>query len=155
MIHFHLITVGRVRDKNLVKLCEDFARRLQRHARLKLVEVRDVPQGSVARALDREADAILSQIPKNVVSVALDEQGEAMSSTQLSQWLSSSATTGQSRFAFIIGGPNGLSDRVKNTADRSLRLSRMTLTHEMARLFLLEQLYRAMSIWRGEPYHRA
>lgn len=154
MIHFHLIAVGRVRDKNLASLCEDFARRLQKHARLKLVEVRDAPQESVERALDREADAILPQIPNNVVSVALDERGEEMSSTQLSQWLSSSATNGRSSFAFIVGGPDGLSDRVKSRADRCLCLSRMTLTHEMARLVLLEQLYRAMAIWRGEPYHR-
>lgn len=154
MIQIHLISVGRVRDKNLAKLCEEYARRLQRQTRLNQIEVRDAPQDRVAEALEREADGIIARIPKSAVSVALDERGEAMSSPELAQWLERSATAGRSHFAFIVGGPNGLSRRVKDKADRCLRLSRLTLTHEMARLLLLEQLYRAMSIWRGEPYHR-
>ena len=155
MTHLDVIAVGRVREKHITRLCDEYTRRLKRYARINVIEVRDGHGSTVADGLDRDADEILSRLPNNSVSVALDERGDAMSSKKLSQWLSTSATRGQSRFVFIIGGPDGLSDRVRERVDRSLRLSQMTFTHEMARMLLLEQLYRAMSIWRGDPYHRA
>lgn len=149
-----LITVGRLRDKPLQDLCDRYAKRVRRYARLDVIEVKDAKNSAGKRGVDLEGQRILQCVPAGAAVIAMDEKGKALGSAAVSEWLVGRARQGQPRFAFVIGGADGLSAAVKQRADVILQLSAMTLTHEMARMVLLEQLYRAMTIWRGEPYHR-
>ena len=149
-----LLAVGKIKDRNLSALCAEFEKRLRRYVRLAVVEVRDVRGVDVTTAMSREAKALENKLPAGATVVALTREGDAFSSTELASWLDCEANASRSSVAFCIGGPSGLESTFASKAKLRLSLSRMTLTHEMARLFLLEQLYRAMTIRRGEPYHR-
>lgn len=131
--------------------------RLSRYARLEMIEVREarkIESKDVARAVAAEGDALLAAVPKRAVVFALDERGEQPSSQGLAQMIAARMVGGDSSLAFLVGGALGLDPRVREAADATLSLSRMTLPHELARVVLLEQLYRAMTIHRGEPYHK-
>lgn len=154
MLHLTILAVGRLRQPSLAALCDDFAGRLKRYAKVRVVEVRDARSGQPEAAMVEEAAALEAKRPSGFGLVALDRLGRELSSEELSEWLASRANAGQSRWAFALGGPWGLDPGFVGRADLSLSLSRMTFTHELARLLLLEQLYRAMTIWRGEPYHK-
>ncbi|MCA9565451.1 MAG: 23S rRNA (pseudouridine(1915)-N(3))-methyltransferase RlmH [Myxococcales bacterium] len=154
MIRCTLATVGKIRDKNLARLSQEFEKRVSRYAQLRVVETPDIPPKSDGSHIDRWSSNLLAAAPNGSLIVALDEGGEVWSSEQFSSWLQERALRGQSDFAFLIGGADGLGDVSRKAANQVLSLSRMTFTHEMARVFFLEQLYRAMTIWRGEPYHR-
>jgi 23S rRNA (pseudouridine1915-N3)-methyltransferase len=102
-----------------------------------------------------ESDRLLARVPPGATVVALTRTGDSISSERLARDLDALAVSGAAGMAFMIGGAHGLSTRALQTADRRLRLSTMTLPHDLARLFLMEQLYRAGTIVRGEPYHKA
>ena len=148
-----LLAVGKVKDRHLASLCREFQRRLRRYARIAIVEVRDSRATDPAQSRLEESDALLAKLPQRTGLVALDVEGEQHSSPKLAAWLEARALAGQSRWAFAIGGPFGLSEALLDKARLRLSLSPLTFTHEMARFILLEQLYRAMTIWRGVPYH--
>lgn len=142
------------------ELSREYEKRLGRYARL---SVREVPetryQGSpgeadVAMILRREAAEIRRELAGRWYTVALDAHGHALSSEQLARRLGTLALEGTSAVAFVIGGSLGLCQELKREADLLLSLSAMTLPHQLARVVLLEQLYRAMTILKGEPYHK-
>ena len=141
-----IIAVGRMKDRRLAELVDDYLRRCQPLAGVQVSEVKDSRPEKEARDLL----AALGAPGGNELVVALDEHGEALDSVGFSRWL---GTHGSLRF--IIGGADGLAPAVKQRADRLLRLSRLTFTHEMARVLLAEQIYRGLAILRGLPYHRA
>jgi 23S rRNA (pseudouridine1915-N3)-methyltransferase len=135
----------------------EYQARAQRYWSLAVVEVKEerarksVPTASVIAA---ESDRLLERVPSGVTLIALTRTGDATSSERLARDLQGLALSGAPGMAFLIGGAHGLSDRALRNADRRLRLSTMTLPHDFARLILMEQLYRAGTITRGEPYHK-
>lgn len=149
-----VVAVGRLKEPHWRAAADEYAKRLRPYATLDLVEVadRDISR-DVAIARSAEADDILRALPAGAHVVALDEAGRERSSPELAAWLDDLAVRGVSHVAFVVGGSAGLDARVRAAARERLSLSRMTFPHQLARVLLLEQLYRAFRISRGEPYH--
>ena len=134
----------------------EYAKRMPRTARLDLVEVRPERRDegrTPAQMLDLEAERIAAALPSRAKTVALDERGREFTSAALARWMVGKLEDGIDT-AFLVGGPDGLAPSLKKNADTLMRLSAMTLPHGLARVLLAEQLYRAMSIVQGHPYHR-
>ena len=151
-----VVAVGRVRG-DLAVAVSDYEQRASRYWKLEVAEVsagasRGQPgPGAVMAA---EAERIIARIPTDLELVALTREGKGMGSSQLAGYLEERAVRSSPGVAFVIGGAFGLDEAVLSRARRRLSLSQMTLPHEMARLILAEQLYRAGTILRGEPYHK-
>lgn len=138
-----IIVVGKIKDRGLQAKIEQFRKWISAYAKLEVCELRD-------SNVEKEGVAILKELGKDKAFVfALSEEGKEFTSLKFSQKLANI----NKKVIFIIGGPLGLSDTVKQNVDCLLSLSQMTFTHEMARLFLLEQIYRAIDIARGGKYH--
>ncbi|MGH7443326.1 MAG: 23S rRNA (pseudouridine(1915)-N(3))-methyltransferase RlmH [Longimicrobiales bacterium] len=135
----------------------DYEARAARYWPLQVVEVREERAGRNAdpeRLRRAEGERLWQQVPTGAESVALTREGHALSSPELSDWLGQRALEAHAGVAFLIGGAFGLADEIVRRCTRRLRLSTMTMTHEIARLVLAEQLYRAGTIMRNEPYHK-
>jgi 23S rRNA (pseudouridine1915-N3)-methyltransferase len=152
-----VIVVGRARDP-LDHAVAHFEERAARYWKLEVVEVEGGVKGkgkaAPAAVMDAEAERILTQIPPGATVVALTREGRPWSSVRLSRFLQECALSSVREVDFVVGGAFGLSAAVLERADRRLTLSSMTMPHELARLVLAEQLYRAGTIQRGEPYHK-
>ena len=152
---FHVVAVGRVRHAALREACEDYLRRAGRYFKLQVLEIADATRGGrpLPDAIRVEGDALLGKIPKASVVVALSREGESEDSRgfadRMARWQRDARDV-----TFVIGGAGGLSPAVFARADGRLSLSTWTLPHELARLVLLEQVYRAGTILKGEPYHK-
>lgn len=154
-----IIAVGRLKEKYLVAGCQEYLKRLQPLAKVKIVELRDEPlptPGTAAEEQAKEVEAarILAAIPANAVTFALDPRGQEFSSAELADKLARYSVQGRSNFCFIIGGGAGLAQTVLDSSTEILSFSRLTFPHQLFRLMLLEQIYRALKINRNEPYHR-
>lgn len=147
-----VISVGKDRSGLFVPGVQEYSGRLQRVATVELLELAESKQSGL-RAKADEGQAILAKVPARSLLVALDERGKALSSVELSRWLAKARDEARD-VAFAIGGDEGLSEEVRARAQLQLSLSAMTLPHRLARLVLLEQVYRAFTILRGEPYHK-
>lgn len=152
----HLIAVGHKMPGWINAGYEDYARRMPPDLPLALTEIR--PGHRVAgedgvRARQIEAERILAALPGGAVPVVLDERGAQVTTRELATWLERWRAEGVSP-AFVIGGADGLDDSVKARAGKLLGLSKLTLPHALARVVLAEQLYRAVCIMKGHPYHR-
>ena len=152
----HLIAVGHKMPGWINAGYEDYARRMPPDSPLALTEIR--PGHRVAgedgvRARQIEAERILAALPGGAVPVVLDERGAQVTTRELAAWLERWRDEGVSP-AFVIGGADGLDDSVKARAGKLLGLSKLTLPHALARVLLAEQLYRAVCIMKGHPYHR-
>ncbi|MCL5292613.1 MAG: 23S rRNA (pseudouridine(1915)-N(3))-methyltransferase RlmH [Actinobacteria bacterium] len=150
-----ILAVGKLKEDYLRLAAAEYAERLARYARVSTVEV---PEEAIASRPERsvkslEAERVLSRIPEGYHVIALDRLGKEMTSEELAAYIEKQMTAGASRFAFVVGGPLGLDDEVLTRANLRLSLSRLTLTHQLARIFLLEQVYRSFKIIRKEPYH--
>jgi 23S rRNA (pseudouridine1915-N3)-methyltransferase len=133
----------------------EYAKRMPRGLKMELTEIRPEPRESgktAAQLLAAEAARIERTLPKGSLRVALDERGRELGSVQFARWFEAKKQDGRD-IAFLIGGPDGLAPGLKSGAEL-LRLSAMTLPHGLARVLLAEQLYRALSIIAGHPYHR-
>lgn len=156
-----VICVGKLGQDFLQKGCAEYAKRLGGYCELKVIElpeeqIRDktASKAQIKRALEKEGERILASLPKNAAPVALCIEGKLCSSEELAGFLRDQAVFGRGEAAFIIGSSHGLSDAVKQRAVLRLSMSRMTFPHQLARLLLLEQLYRAASINAGTKYHK-
>lgn len=140
-----IIVIGRMKDRRLAALADDYVARIRPLAPVEVVELKDADPR-------REAAAMVGRLgardPARPV-VALDEKGEDLTTADFARILGA-----HGGLAFLVGGADGLGDEARARADRTVRLSSLTLTHEMARILLLEQVYRGLSILRGLPYHR-
>ena len=160
MQNLTILCVGKLKEKFYADACAEYRKRLTRYCKLSLVELpeeRLPDEPSAARidaALSKEADAILEKLPRGGAVVALCVEGRPLSSEQLSDALARYATQGVSQVTFLIGGSFGLSERVKQKADLRLSMSPMTFPHHLARVMLLEQIYRAYQIQNGTKYHK-
>ena len=142
-----LVTIGKLKEKFLVDGVNEYLKRLRPFVKFEIREVAE--QKSVAE----EGKKILSQVPKENFLCVLDVAGKFLTSEDFAKKISDLRLKGVSDITFVIGGAFGLSDEVKNIADFRLSFSPMTFTHQMARLILVEQIYRAFKINRNEPYH--
>lgn len=136
---------------------DEYAKRMPREARVELVEIKPASRTEgkpVETVMEIEAERIAGTLPAACEIVALDERGKNPSTVELTELLKGWLGGGRD-VAFVIGGADGLHPSIKNKANRLLSLSRMTLPHGLARVLLAEQLYRAMSLLKGHPYHRA
>lgn len=150
-----LIAVGRLKERHFRDAAEEYLKRLTPYASIDMIEVpdRDVTRDE-ARALAEEGSAILRAIPDSAHVVVLEVGGTQRSSEEFSAWLAEGMLSGRSHVAFVIGGAAGLAPEVLFRADGRISLGPMTLPHQLARVVLLEQVYRAFRIMRNEPYHR-
>jgi len=137
--------VGKAKDRDVRSLLGDYYARIGRYAKLEEIELKDGQADEVAQRLSRN-------IPERSRVVALEVEGRALSSQELATWLGRAETESVQTVVFVIGGAYGLPQALSEKADLRLSLSAMTLPHRLARLFLAEQIYRAFSILRGEPY---
>lgn len=151
-----IASVGVPRSPGLAEAIREYERRATRYFRLRTVEVSpaSVPDRYAERAREEEGDALLEVLPAGLELVALARSGRPMSSRGLARYLGELATYSMPGAAFLLGGAHGLPPRVLERARYRLSLSAMTFSHELARLVLAEQLYRAGTILRGEPYHK-
>lgn len=152
-----VIAVGRLKADYARDGCADFVRRAGRHLDVEIVEVRDVPRHKNAdiNACKRaEAELMRAAIPLGAQLVALDERGRGWTSRAFAEWIGRQRDRAVPALAFLIGGPDGLDPALRDAADRVWALGEMTMSHELARLVLAEQLYRAGTLLAGLPYHR-
>lgn len=150
-----IVAVGRLKERFWREAADEYLKRLGPYADVRVVEVPDRdPARGEARALAEEAADVLRALPASARVMSLEIGGRQLSSEGLAERLESLATEGTSSVAFLIGGSLGLGDSALDRADERLSLGPMTLPHNLARVVLLEQLYRAFKIRRGEPYHK-
>ncbi len=160
MFSVTVICEGRLKEKYLRDACDEYSKRLSAFCRLNIHELTpkrlsDNPsRGEIENALIAEGKEILSKIPSGAKVYAMCVEGRQMPSEKLAHELEKCAASGFSNAVFIIGGSFGLSDEVKNRADFRLSMSQMTFPHQLARIMLLEQIYRAFSIQNGGKYHK-
>jgi len=153
-MRLRIVAVGKDRSGLYAPAVEEYARRLSRHARFEVVEVPEARRhAGTPRARDEEAEALLARVDPRERVVLLDERGEEPTSPELARRLERWLAGGKD-VALVIGGSDGHGEAVRARADETLSLSRMTLAHRLARLVLAEQLYRAFTIVKGEPYHK-
>ena len=160
MQRVNLITVGKLKEPFYLSAVQEYVKRLQRHCKLNCIELAeqrlsDEPsEAEVRRALAVEAAAIREKLPKGGAVIAMCIEGKELKSESFSSLLSSYALSGKSDVSFLIGGSFGLDEALKKEADFRLSLSPMTFPHHLARVMLLEQIYRACEIAAGSKYHK-
>ncbi len=151
-----LITIGKTDNKNLQSLIEDYSKRLGFYVSFNIEVILDIKNAknlSEAQQKQAEGNEIIKRVIKSDTLVLLDEQGKMYSSIQFSQFLQKKMNSGLKTLVFVIGGPYGFSDEIYERANEKISLSSMTFSHQMVRLFFIEQLYRGYTILRNEPYH--
>jgi 23S rRNA (pseudouridine1915-N3)-methyltransferase len=151
-----LLTVGKTTNPHLIKLQDEYQNRLKYYIPFDLTvipELKNTKNLSVAEQQEKEADLILKQLEINDEVILLDEKGKQYTSVGFSEFISKKMLASHKRMIFVVGGPYGFSERVYQRANGKISLSAMTFSHQMIRLIFVEQLYRAMTILKGEPYH--
>ena len=155
-----IIGVGKLKEKYLVQGIQEYAKRLTPYIKFQMVEVADekapdtLSDAEVSIVKEREGERILAHIKESAHVFALAIGGQLWSSEELAAEIDRLGTYGTSHVVFVIGGSHGLSDQVLRRAQQRLSFGRMTLPHQLMRLVLVEQIYRAVKINRGEPYHK-
>lgn len=155
MIKIKLVTVGTLKEKFLKDAINEYLKRLSRFAKVEIVELEESKIQSKSEELIKkeEGERILKRIKESDYLILLDLKGEMLSSEELSTKLKNLIDKGVSPLTFVIGGTLGLSEEVRKRANLSISISRMTFTHQMCRVILLEQIYRAFKIINNEEYH--
>ncbi len=152
-----ILWIGKTKNAWLRALTEDYLARIRHFFPCEVLEIRDVSRARDARGTDlqvAEAEEIGKMLPAGAKTVALDGSGEEMSSPDFADWIGSELNRGTRILAFVIGGPSGLHAAIREGARLRISFGKMTWTHEMCRVLLLEQLYRAACILRNIPYHK-
>jgi 23S rRNA (pseudouridine1915-N3)-methyltransferase len=150
-----IAAVGKPRDRHLAAAIEEYETRAARYWPLDVVEVREASGRGVEpeEARSREGERLLERVPGGAIVVACDERGDQLTSAEFAKLVNGARESARD-IAFVVGGAFGLPPTVRARATRSIQLAPFTLPHELARLVLAEQLYRAGTIVRGEPYHK-
>lgn len=151
-----LLAIGKTDDKNLQNLIQDYAKRLSHYVNFNFEIIPDIKNAknlSEAQQKNAEGEEILKYIELSDTLVLLDENGEHYTSVAFSNFLQKKMNSGLKNLVFVIGGPYGFSDALYETAQNKMALSSMTFSHQMIRLFFIEQLYRGFTILKNEPYH--
>ena len=154
-----IVGAGKLKEKYLRDGIAEYEKRLRPYADLRTIEIieermKDRPSPAEKdEVLRREGERLSAQIPQGAYLIVLDVGGEEMSSEKFSARIDRLMLMGESHIAFLVGGPFGLSDELRQRADLRLSFSQFTLPHQLIRLFLMEQIYRSFKISRHEPYH--
>ena len=150
------VWIGKTRRAPIRELVEAYIERVRRFAPVEITELRDRNDvgGDPRQIIEREGEDILSRIGDDTFVVVLDERGRELDSYKLAEFIEKHRVSGTKQMAFVIGGHNGLSEAVRKRASIVLALSRLTLTHELARVLLTEQVYRAFTIIHDLPYQK-
>lgn len=160
MLNIKIICVGKLKEKFYLAAAEEYRKRLGAFCRLELEELpesrlpAEPSPAEIAAALKKEAESISLRIPSGALVAAMCIEGKELDSVRFSELLSLCAVKGRSRIVFLIGGSVGLDESLKQRADLRLSMSQMTFPHHLARIMLLEQLYRAFQIREGSKYHK-
>lgn len=155
-----IICIGKLKERYLQDACAEYVKRLTKYCKLEILELKEeklpekAKEAEEEHVKEEEGKAILEKIKDSEYVITLEVLGEAISSEELSEKLDSLSLAGKSDIVFVIGGSLGLSEAVMKRSDFALSFSRMTLTHQMIRMLLLEQVYRAFKISRKETYHK-
>lgn len=151
-----LLTVGKTTQPYVIEGIDEYLKRLKRYTSYKtecLPDVKGTRSLTPDQQKEKEGENILSSMSQSDYVILLDERGKEYTSMEFAGYLQKIMASGRKRALFVVGGPYGFSKAVYERADAKISLSKMTFTHEMIRLFFTEQVYRAMTILRGEPYH--
>lgn len=150
-----LLCLGKTDSKEISSLLEDYEKRLRHYIRFERIELPDVKRKNLSPAQQKSAEAelLLKKLSPPDQVILLDEKGKEFRSVEWSAQLESKMIQGTKRLVFLVGGPYGFDEQIYQRADSKISLSRMTFSHQMVRLFFVEQLYRAFTIIRNEPYH--
>ena len=155
-----ILTIGKIKEPYLKQGISEYLTRIKPYAQIELLEVNDEPivdnphPSEIKKAIDIEGDRLLKLIKPNEYVISLDLNKKEMTSPEFAKYIEDKMVVGGSSITFIIGGSYGLSDALKNRANDAISLSKMTFLHQMTRLILLEQIYRAFKINRNETYHK-
>ncbi|GIN40065.1 23S rRNA (pseudouridine(1915)-N(3))-methyltransferase RlmH [Heyndrickxia oleronia] len=159
-MNISIITVGKLKEKYLKQGIDEYLKRLTSYAKVEIIEVPDekapeiLSETEMEQVKDKEGERILAKIHPDTHVIALAIQGKMKTSEELADTIDKLGTYGKSKIAFVIGGSLGLSKAVMDRSNESLSFSKMTFPHQLMRLVLVEQVYRAFRINRGEPYHK-
>ena len=160
MFEITLLAMGKLKEKFYISATEEYTKRLGAYCRFTLLELPEVrlPENpspaEIAAGLEKEADTIFSKIPKGAWLCVFTPEGKLLSSEDFAERLASVKLSGKSSACFLIGSSFGISSRVKAAADFQLSMGKMTFPHHLARVMVLEQLYRAEAIQAGSKYHK-
>jgi 23S rRNA (pseudouridine1915-N3)-methyltransferase len=160
MFDITLITMGKLKEKFYISAAEEYAKRLGAYCRFTLLELPEqrLPENpspaEISAGLEKEAELILSKIPKSAWLCVFTPEGKELSSEQFAQKLSEVKISGKSAACFLIGSSFGMAQKIKDKADFRLSMGKMTFPHHLARIMVLEQLYRAEAIQAGSKYHK-
>ena len=153
---FCLLVVGKTASSFMSKGIEEYKSRVNRYVGFEIISISDLKSTrglTEMQQKEKEGEMLLASLTPSDTVILLDEKGREYTSREFADFQASMMNRGVKRLVYVIGGPYGFSQKVYDRADGKISLSRMTFSHEMARLFFCEQLYRAMTILRGEPYH--
>ncbi|MGN9867255.1 23S rRNA (pseudouridine(1915)-N(3))-methyltransferase RlmH [Bacillus swezeyi] len=159
-MNISIVAIGKLKEKYLKQGIDEYIKRLSSYAKVEIIELPDekapenLSEQDMKIVKDKEGERLLAKISPDAHVIALAIEGKMKSSEELADNMDRLATYGKSKVTFVIGGSLGLSDAVLKRADEKLSFSRMTFPHQLMRLILLEQVYRAFRINRGEPYHK-
>ena len=159
-MQINIIYVGNIKDKYFSDAVKEYEKRLSAYCKVVNTEIKEakIPENASAaqinKAKEEEGEKILSVLPQKSYKIALAVEGTMLSSEDLAKKIDLSLTGGYSSISFIIGGAFGMSEKVKKSCDMMLSVSRMTFTHRMMRVIILEQIYRAYNILSGGKYHK-
>jgi 23S rRNA (pseudouridine1915-N3)-methyltransferase len=153
-MRLRVIWTGKTRDANLRSLADGYLKRLSHFVRCDVTELRESANAESRTGIDRDSKRISDALQSAAVVVLLDAGGNEWTSQQLAKEIQKWENSGTKEVAFVVGGPRGVSAELSERADKRWSMSRLTLTHEMARVLLLEQLYRAYTIVHGLPYQK-
>lgn len=158
-MRFYVVCIGKLKDAYLRDGVAEFVKRMRPYGGITITELNESKIGDKPSDADRkqvvveEGERLLKAVPKNAYTVLLDVYGKTMSSEELAKTIAKLEVDGISDMAFIVGGAFGVSDELRKSVNHKLSFSPMTFTHQMVRLLLVEQIYRASKINRNEPYH--
>jgi len=149
-----VICVGKIKERYLKEACEEYKKRISRWIKIQEIEVNEEPERyEVSKIIEKEAENLMRFIDKNDYNIVLDIKGDEMTSEQFSDLIKSLIINNKD-ITFIIGGSNGLSNSVKHLSNKKISFSKMTFPHQLFRVILYEQVYRALSIINNSKYHK-
>lgn len=155
-----VVCVGKIKEKYYTLAIEEYSKRLSRYCKLNIIEVADektienASEGQANLIKEKEAERILKNIPEDAFVITLEIAGKSLDSEELADKINNITVNGKSHIVFVIGGSMGLHQSVSKRADFKLSFSKMTFPHQLMRVILLEQIYRAFKINANEPYHK-
>lgn len=160
MLEITLLTVGKLKEKFYLSAAAEYEKRLKAYCRFSIIELPetrlpdDPSPAEISAGLDKEAALILGKIPKNAWFCVLTPEGKNLSSEELAEKMAQVKLSGKSAICFLIGSSFGMAPQVKTAADFKLSMGKMTFPHHLARIMVLEQIYRAEAIQAGSKYHK-